>query len=49
MCAFKISKKPNVLNLQFKFWPPPLGVPSEGGAKKLFALPRFILVYALVA
>ena len=27
MCAFKVSKKPNVLNLQFKFCPlPPLDI-----------------------
>ena len=34
MCTFKVSKKPNVLNLQFKFCPLPLQKLVGGGAKK---------------
>ena len=51
MSTFQVSKKPNVLNLRFKFCPPwkHLG----GGAKKILRFaqilppPRFISVYAL--
>ena len=52
MCTFKVSKKPNVLNLQFKFLSPPLAAPRGGvinfGASRKFSLPpRFISVHAL--
>ena len=50
MCTFKVSKKPNDLNLQFKFAAPPLEA-LKGETKKLRFVhiypPRFITVYAL--
>ena len=36
MYTFKVFNKPNVLNLQFTFWPPPLGASRGGGAKNIF-------------
>ena len=30
MCTFKVSKKPNFFNLQFKFLSPPLAAPRGG-------------------
>ena len=56
MCTFKVFKKPNVLNLRFKFCPPPPEARrvEGGGDKKMFALRAhfappltFISVYAL--
>ena len=52
MWTFKVSKKPNVLNLQFEFCPPPQEAPRGGAKKKDFALracwpPKIISVYAL--
>ena len=50
MWTLKVSKKPNVLNLQFKFFPPPQGPPWEGGAKiRIFPPPGFIFLFTLAA
>ena len=50
MWTLKVSKKPNVLNLQFKFCPPPKDLLGRGGAKiRIFPPQRFISVYNLAA
>ena len=46
MCTFKVSNKPNVLNLRYKFCPSPPRS-SDGGGQQNVAPPTFISVHAL--
>ena len=44
MCTFKVSNKPNVLNLRYKFCPSPPRR-SEGGDNKMLPPPLHLFLY----